>query len=244
MMYDILRDIVSHTLTLGTIEECKITGTEDGTMINALGNDRSVIVNGKFNQSVDNFVGTFGIPSLQKLNTLLNIPEYRENASIAVTMGESQGETVPTSLQFTNSAGDFTNNYRFMSKTLIEEKVRSVKFKGVNWDIEFEPSMASVLRLKYQAQAHNEEQFFRTKVEDNNLVFYFGDAASHAGSFVFQHDVSGKLTREYSWPVTTFISILNLSGDKLVRFSNDGAAMITVNSGLAVYEYILPAQVK
>jgi hypothetical protein len=37
---------------------------------------------------------------------------------------------------------------------------------------------------------------------------------------------------------------MSLAGDKIVRISDDGAAMITVDSGLAVYNYILPAQSK
>lgn len=244
MMQDILKDIVSHTLSLGCIDECKITGSEEDTQINACATDRTVVIQGKFQTPIPNFVGTFGLPNLTKLNTLLNIPEYKENSTINVVMGESGGETVPTGLDFINSLGDFKNNYRFMSKQLVEEKVRSVKFKGANWNIEFEPSQASILRLKYQAQAHNEEAFFYTKVENNDLKFIFGDASSHAGNFVFQHNVSGKLNREWKWPVNTFMSILNLSGDKLMKISDDGAAMIIVNSGLAIYEFIIPAQTK
>jgi hypothetical protein len=37
---------------------------------------------------------------------------------------------------------------------------------------------------------------------------------------------------------------MNLDGDKTVQISDDGAAMITVDSGLIKYEYILPAQSK
>jgi hypothetical protein len=44
--------------------------------------------------------------------------------------------------------------------------------------------------------------------------------------------------------MNTVISILDLSGDKTFRISDDGAAQITVDSGLAVYNYILPAQTK
>jgi len=40
------------------------------------------------------------------------------------------------------------------------------------------------------------------------------------------------------------ISILDLTGDKVMKISDDGAAMIAVDSGLAVYNYILPAQSK
>jgi Cu2+-containing amine oxidase len=61
---------------------------------------------------------------------------------------------------------------------------------------------------------------------------------------VFQPGVSGALKRTWSWPVKQFISIMDLTGDKIVRISDDGAAQITVNSGIAEYNYILPAQSK
>jgi hypothetical protein len=40
------------------------------------------------------------------------------------------------------------------------------------------------------------------------------------------------------------ISILSLPGDKTFKISDEGAAMITVDSGIAEYNYILPAQTK
>jgi hypothetical protein len=40
------------------------------------------------------------------------------------------------------------------------------------------------------------------------------------------------------------MQILNLSGDKTMRISDQGAMQITVDSGLAEYHYILPAQSK
>jgi hypothetical protein len=244
MIYDIMKDLVAHTLTLGSITACKITGTDTETQIDAVAEDRTVVVNGKFSTPIDNFNGVFGIPNLAKLNTLLNIPEYKENANIQVVMGESAGEQVPTSLNFENAAGDFKNSYRFMSKQLVEEKVRSVKFKGANWNVTFEPTQAGIMRLKYQAQAHNDETLFKTKVENGDLKFYFGDSSTHAGHFVFHHGVEGNLRHEWAWPIQTFISVLNLSGEKVIQFSDDGAAQIIVDSGLAVYNYILPALTK
>jgi hypothetical protein len=95
-----------------------------------------------------------------------------------------------------------------------------------------------------QAQANAEETTFQARTDGTNLMFFFGDHSTHAGNFVFQHDVTGQLKRAWSWPVKTFISIMDLTGDKVVKISDDGAAMITVDSGLAVYNYILPAQSK
>jgi hypothetical protein len=37
---------------------------------------------------------------------------------------------------------------------------------------------------------------------------------------------------------------MNLTGDKRIQISDEGATKITVDSGIAVYEYILPAQSK
>jgi Cu2+-containing amine oxidase len=52
------------------------------------------------------------------------------------------------------------------------------------------------------------------------------------------------LKHSWSWPVKQIIGILDLTGDKVMRISDDGATQITVNSGLAEYNYILPAQSK
>jgi hypothetical protein len=147
-------------------------------------------------------------------------------------------------LNFENAHGDFKNSYRFMTDSVINEKLKTLKFKTPAWHIEFEPSVASIMRLRMQAQANAEETTFQAKTDGTDLKFFFGDHSTHAGNFVFQSDISGQLKRAWAWPVGTVISILSLTGDKVMRISDDGAAMITVNSGLATYNYILPAQSK
>jgi hypothetical protein len=240
-MRDHLLDLVEHTLDLGVVNLIKITGTDAETVISGLAEDRSVVVEGKFANPVADFIGNFGMPNLSKLKILLNLQEYRENATLSITR-RSTGE--PDGVNFENAAGDFKNSYRLMASEIVNEKLKTVKFKGVNWHIEFEPTNASIMRLKMQAQANSEEINFQAKTDNGNLMFFFGDHSTHAGNFVFHSGVAGQLTRSWSWPIKTFISIMDLTGDKTVRISNDGAAMITVDSGLAVYNYILPAQSK
>ena len=75
-------------------------------------------------------------------------------------------------------------------------------------------------------------------------MFYFGDANTHAGSFVFEANVKTKLKQNWSWPITQVISILNLDGNKVMKIADAGAMMISVDSGLASYDYILPAAAK
>jgi hypothetical protein len=138
----------------------------------------------------------------------------------------------------------FKNDYRFMSTEIINEKLKSVKFKGTTWDIEFEPRVAAIARLKLQAAAHVEETVFTVKTENNNLVFYFGDANSHAGSFIFETNVTKELQNSWSWPIQQVISILSLDGRIKMSISDQGAMKISVDSGIGQYDYILPAQTK
>jgi hypothetical protein len=243
-MKDILTDIVSHTHTLGNIPLVKITGNEAETIIESMAEDRSVIINAKTNSPVTEFTGTFGMPNLDKLSLHLRNPEYKENAKIEVIIAERNGEEIPVSLHFENSTGDFVNDYRFMNQQIINEKLKTVKFKGASWDIELEPSLAAITRLKLQSQVHSEEPVFQVKTENGNLVFFFGDASTHAGSFIFEAGVTGKLKQVWSWPISQVLNILSLDGDKVMKIADAGAMMITVNSGLASYDYILPAHTK
>ena len=243
-MKDFLQDLVAHTHSLGFLPLVKVSASEKEIAIESLAEDRSVILNAKSKETVEDFEGVFGMPNLNKLDIILKCPEYKENFTINVVRQERNGEEVPTGLHFQNGAGDFENDYRFMNQDIINEKMKSVKFKGAKWDIEFAPTMASIQKLKFQAAAHTEEQTFQVSVDNNNLVFKFGDATTHAGSFVFQSGVTGKLRQTWSWPVSQVQSILNLTGDKVVRIADAGALQITVDSGIAEYEYILPAQSK
>jgi hypothetical protein len=242
-MKDILQDIVAHTHALGFLSLVKVSNDDD-TTIESMAEDRSVILSATTHSPVAEFTGTFGMPNLDKLSLHLKNPEYKEDAKIEVVEAERNGETMPTHIHFENAAGDFQNDYRFMNKAIIEEKLKTVKFKGANWDVTFQPSVASISRMKLQSAAHSEETVFTVKTEEGNLVFYFGDASTHAGSFVFQHDVGGELKHSWSWPVAQVQSILNLDGDLTMSISDQGAMQITVDSGMTKYDYILPAQSK
>ena len=243
-MKDILQDIVAHTHALGFLSLVKVTSENGSTTIDSMAEDRSVILTASTHTAVSEFIGTFGMPNLDKLALHLKNPEYKDKANIAVVSADRNGETIPTHIHFENAAGDFENDYRFMNKAIIEEKLKTVKFKGASWEVQFKPAVAAIQRMKLMSAAHGEEPIFTVKTEDKNLVFYFGDASTHAGSFVFQHDVTGTLKHSWSWPVAQVQSVLNLDGDVTMSISDQGAMMITVDSGLAKYDYILPAQSK
>ena len=242
-MKDILQDIVAHTHALGFLSLVKVTSDSD-TSVESMADDRSVILSGATHTPVAEFSGTFGMPNLEKLALHLKNPEYQKDAKLDVVTADRNGEVIPTHIHFENAAGDFQNDYRFMNKAIIEEKLKTVKFKGAAWNVTFQPSMASIARMKLMSAAHSEEPTFNVSTKNENLTFSFGDASTHAGEFVFQHGIEGTLSHTWSWPVAQVQAILNLDGDATMSISDQGAMKISVNSGMATYDYILPAQSK
>ena len=243
-MKDILKDIVEHTQNLGFLTTVKITGEEGATTMFSMADDRSVIMEATTHNPYPDMLGVFGMPQLQKLKYLLDGSEYQKDAVITVKSGERNGATIPTGLEFVNKDADFKNSYQFMLTEHINEKMKTVKFRGVNWDVHVSPSLPAVQRFNFQAGANSEHPTFLAKTDGTNLKFIFGDASSHGGEFVFAGDVKGILNKGWSWPVAQVLQILKLSDSAkvMLHFSNEGAMMVSVDSGLGKYQYIIPAQ--
>lgn len=237
-MRDNLLDLIQHTCSLGYIDLIKVTGTETETKINALSDDKKVILSGVFKTPHPDFEGIFGMPNLPKLRTILRFDEYDENATINMIRTNSMASAI----HFETSSGDFVNDYRLMSQALVEERIRPVRFAGAAWNVQFEPKVNSIQRLKKQLQANNDETTFILKQDNRDLKIYMGNASTHSGNFVFESMVSGKINQSWSWPVKHFISIMDLPGDKVIYISDSPVMKITVDSGLADYEYMIPAE--
>ena len=76
------------------------------------------------------------------------------------------------------------------------------------------------------------------------MIFTFGDQASHGGEFIFATGVKGTINKGWAWPVAQVLQILKLADSAKVtlKFSNEGAMQVTVDSGQGEYNYIIPAQ--
>jgi len=242
-MKSILQDIVAHTNKLGFLNIVKITGTDEKTSIDSMADDRSVIMFAETAVPYEGMIGTFGMPQLEKLRYLLDGKEYQEDAKIEVVTAERNGNTIPVGLHFENKDGDFKNDYRFMNQEIINEKLKTVKFRGVTWHVEVAPTVSAVQRFQFQAGANTEHTTFLAKTDGSDLKFVFGDAGSHGGEFTFATGVTGNLNKGWTWPVASVLAILKITdaNNAMLSFSNDGAMQITLDSGLATYKYIIPA---
>jgi hypothetical protein len=243
-MKDILADIVSHTNKLGFLNIVKVTGDNKKTLIDSMADDRSVIMYAETASPYPEMAGTFGMPQLEKLRYLVDGKEYQDSAKIEVVMAERNGDTIPVGLHFENKDGDFKNDYRFMNQDIINEKLKTVKVRGVKWDVEVTPTLNSIQRFAFQAGANTEHTTFLAKTDGDQLKFTFGDISSHGGEFVFATGVVGKLNKGWTWPVAPVLGILKAAdvNNTTMSFSNEGAMQITLDSGLATYKYIIPAQ--
>jgi len=243
-MKDFLQDLVAHTHSLGVLPDIRVKVTDDNALIDALSDDRRVILQAATHSAIPELTGNFGMTNLHKLDLHLKCPEYRDNAIITLTVEPRGGDNIPTGIHFQNESGDYQNDFRFMNINLLDLSMKSSSVNISNWDIEFQPTQANIQRFKYQVSAHTEETLFQVSTKDNNLIFSFGDLNTHAGSFVFQTNVTGTIKGEWLWPKSTILNVLNLDGDKFVKITDKGAFQITVDSGITLYNYIFKAHVK
>ena len=242
---DVVHDIVKHTAGLGFIGSVKVTGTETETQLDAMDSDRTVILQAKLHNAVPEFAGEFGLGNLGFLSGVTSLPNYQaDDATVEVVSRERNGVTSPDHLLFKDADGN-TDQYRFMSKEIVEQTLQTVKFKGVEWDVTFEPTKQKVSELQQVAGIYGGiEPNFTVKTQDGDLVVTVGASdGSFTGRRTFAKNVDGELNEGYAWPLAQVLAILKLgmSGSCVMQISKKGALMISVDSGIGKYDYILPA---
>jgi len=237
MIIDALKEIVTHTHTLGILDTVKVEGTDEETGFVSLSSDQTVYLHSKFHKAIPEFKGVFGLPDLARLNTILNIPEYSENAQVTMQRHLSDN---PASVSFQNVSGDFRNDYRFMSSTIVETQIPTQTLRPIKWDISFTPSARAIQRLKYQSQAvGNTIKSFAAWTDGGNLMVSLGDKSSVVGAFAFA-EVTGSVS-EANWPLNAIQTILGLDGEKTVKIFSDRLMEIVVDSGFATHTFNIGA---
>ena len=242
---DIVQDIVKHTAGLGFITSVKVTGTDESTTLDAMDADRTVILQAKLHNTVEEFNGEFGLGNLGFLAGVTALGNYQtDDATVDVVARDRNGVSSPDHLMFKDADGN-TDQYRFMSKEIIEQTLQTVKFKGVEWDVTLEPTKAKVNELQQVAGIYGGiEPNFTVKTEGSDLIVTVGAAdGSFTGKRTFAQNVNGEITEGYAWPLAQVLAILKLgmSGTCVMQISKKGALMISVDSGIGKYDYILPA---
>ena len=242
---DVVQDIVKHTAGLGFITNVKVTVTDESTELDAMDADRTVILHAELHDVTPEFKGEFGLGNLGFLAGVSSLSNYQtEDATLEVVSRERNGVQTPDHLLFKDVDGN-TDQYRFMSKEIIEQTLQTVKFKGADWDVTFEPTKAKVSELQAIAGIYGGiEPNFTVKTEGSDLIITVGAPdGSFTGKRTFAKNVNGELNEGYAWPLAQVLAILKLgmSGACVMQISKRGALQISVDSGIGKYDYILPA---
>lgn len=240
MIKDALQDLIKYVHSVGVFPALHITQTPEGMTIQSAAVDKTAVVQATTSLKIGDSELVYGLGQLELLDYILKCPEYKENEKINL-VNDDDGKL--SKVVFSNAAGDFTNSYRFMSQTLVETLVKTVKVKSVAWAIDVVPPVSSIQRFNMQASANNSEQSFMLKQDGDKLVITFGTPATHGGSFTFATGVTGKLNGVVQYPVQTFQKILNLSANaKTTKLKiADGIMCFELNSGLVNYNYYIMA---
>ncbi len=251
-MRETFQDIVRHTGGLGFIDTVKITGTDDKTIIEAMDNDRTVIVKGELTTVEPALKGEFGLSQLGLLQGLVTSALYKgDGVTVDIKRRDRGGVDTPEEIVFNNKNTKSNAAYRLMSKDLIPDQA---KFLGTNWDVEVDPTASKLKELQALAGLYSTfENFFMVKTVKNEegkneLRFYIGDEGSsmHRAYLTIADDVSGDLGGDLHWGIDPVLKILKLGADENLKlqFSSRGALQITMASGVAEYKFILPARKK
>jgi hypothetical protein len=107
------------------------------------------------------------------------------------------------------------------------------------------PTQKAIKDLQYFAGILGAfDPLLTARTVNGNLVFFIGDSSTDKVELPFASNVEGELKTGWSFPLSTVLTILKLSDTSTMnmKISDQGAMMIAVDSGLGMYEYILPAK--
>tara|TARA_A100001515_G_scaffold140738_1_gene136797 strand:- start:442 stop:1197 length:756 start_codon:yes stop_codon:yes gene_type:complete len=243
---DILKDVLKHTHGLGIFEMVKITGDLEKTEVETVDADKTVIFKGETLNPVPDFVdSTVGLSRMGVLQGYLSYPSFdSEDATVKVKFQERNGANVPVEVEF-NSVEGTDANYRFMLADVINQQLKSIKFKGAEFDINIVPTAKNLKDLGYfNTILSSYEAMFSPTTDGTQLYFNIGDGISDRAKVLVSDNIEGVISKDWKWPLDVVLRILRLgnSGNCVLSINDQGLLQIKVDSGLGVYTYLLPAK--
>lgn len=243
---DYLKDLTTYVASTGFFERIKITASSQEIQIESMTKEKEIILKGKFNTTLADLNGEFGLSNLSLLQTITSDPEYLlDETTVSVEYEIQHGEKVPSEITYQNKSNSHIN-YRFMPKQLVPDQP---KFNEPKWDIVIKPNRSSIQQFGWAANGLAAyEQYFIPKITDGNLRFYIGDesASTQRGGVVFATDLKEKFESPHKWKIQLLQGILKLAStcDCEMSFSSKGAIQVKLQTGIGTYNYIFPAKVR
>ena len=265
-MRDILKDMVKvvRAADIGTI---KITGTDGLVTFQGVDDKRSVILKGSVIKEDTSFEGVSGIGDLDRLAGMLNYFDMPNDVvSVARKMRQVRNEKkdadgnpildaagVPEfETAEENAIERFTfnrskpskadANFRVIARNLIPQQFSP---KEVEYAVEITPTASAISDLEKLVSIANSDTF-SVKIQPNddgtNSLFVNLGVVGNESSIEFHKDVDGVLKNSWNWDITKVLKLLKLGTTTTLRlgFSDRGMLKVTIDSGIANYEFTIP----
>ena len=132
-----------------------------------------------------------------------------------------------------------------MLADVINQQLKSIKFKGAEFDINIVPTAKNLKDLGYfNTILSSYEAMFSPSTDGTELYFNIGDGISDRAKVLVASDIEGVISKDWKWPLDVVLRILRLgnSGNCVLSINDQGLLQIKVDSGLGVYTYLLPAK--
>ena len=187
---DVFKDVLKHTHGLGIFEMVKITGEVDKTVVETVDADKTVIFKGETHNPVPDFVdATVGLSRMGVLQGYLQYPGFDdEDATVKVVTQDRNGDEVPVEVSFVSKEGNDAN-YRFMLADVINQQLKSIKFKGAEFDVNIVPTKKNLSDLSYfNSVLGTYEANFSPKTDGTELYFHIGDGVSDRTKILISND--------------------------------------------------------
>jgi len=248
-MKDALLDLIAHISAIGDKEPIiKVTGTKTQTEFFYVIGDQDGIVSGTFHKPITDFVGVFGICNLSLWKGVLSLKVFENDAAISVVRNKGKD---PIGVHVSSSAGHPSSTLRLISKMLVENKVKTVVFRGATWDYQCPDiddasveTLGNFMSVFRETEKGNGGRFLMEfSSENGQLIAHIGDQSAHSAEFRL-FDGQGETINKKTYGANNIFAILKTSGAKTLRLSKQGAMEITVSSKFATYRYLLPANTK
>lgn len=243
-----MREILTEVIELmggDKIEAIKVTGTEAGTTLQALREDKSLALTATLNEPLAGFTGVAGLTNLKLLSGLLDFPSYKtETAKITVQRKPNRsGEEAACAIDFVGS-GRAKAQLRLMSSDSIPEQPA---VSDVPWEVTISPDKGKVREFSALSRLYKEiDKAFTVSTDGGDLIFSVGgeSAATHSAAMAFAHNVDGELSNSLSFPLDQFEWLMKLANDKeaALQITGKGLLGVTIAGKYGVYDYFLRAQ--
>jgi hypothetical protein len=247
MIKDSFKDILGHTHGLSFITDVKLTGEADKTRIEAIAENKTVVLMGETKEPIADLTDhVVGLHRMSVLSGYISGPMFdTDEAEISIVEQTRGDKTQPTEIKFDSKKGHKAF-YRFMGEEAASQ-IEMPKFKGVEWNVAFQPTLENLKELSYFAGILGSyEPSFEVHMTDGNLEFHIGTGASDRTVLPIASGLEGNLNTAHHYPLAQVLSILKLSDSEqcVIQFSDVGCMQITLDSGLGIYDYILPARMR